>query len=270
MNPLISVSELSANLDEYKVVDATWLMPSSSVRSYELYLNEHIPGAIFFDIDLIADTETDLPHMLPAADVFSKAISALGISNEDKVVVYDAAGIFSSPRVWWEFKAFGHENVAVLNGGLPAWKAAGLPVSEGVELVRSGKFIAEKNANMVSSISEVEKFIGVAKILDARSPDRFNGVEAEPRKGVTSGHIPGSICVHYRSLLDDNGLFLKSADELNKIFASVTAKGEKVITTCGSGITACILALGLELTGRRNWSVYDGSWAEWGSRKSLN
>jgi len=246
-------------------VDASWYLPAQHRDGYEEYLKMRIPGAVYFDINEIADTQTDLPHMLPSTDEFAQKVSVLGISNENLIIVYDGPGIFSAPRVWWTFKMMGAADVRILTGGFDLWKEAGLPIETGnPNPPRARIFAANPNPGKVASIEDVVAAVAAqsATILDARPRDRFDGKSPEPRAGLRSGHIPGSQNLPFTELVE-NGT-LKSPDQLRHIFDELGIDDGPVITTCGSGVTAAVLALALAQTGKTNTRVYDGSWAEWG------
>ncbi|XP_058218392.1 thiosulfate/3-mercaptopyruvate sulfurtransferase 1, mitochondrial-like isoform X2 [Rhododendron vialii] len=288
--PVVSVDWLHANLKEpdMKVLDASWYMPDEQRNPLQEYQVAHIPGALFFDVDGISDQTTKLPHMLPSEEAFSAAVSALGIENKDGVVVYDGKGIFSAARVWWMFRVFGHDRVWVLDGGLPRWRASGYDVessasgdailkasaaSEAIEKVYHGQavgpitFEAKFQPHLVWTLEQVKRNVEdkTHQHVDARSKARFDGVAAEPRKGIRSGHVPGSKCIPFPQMLDGLQTLLPS-DELKKRFdqEGITLDGP-VVTSCGTGVTACILALGLHRLGKTDVSVYDGSWTEWGA-----
>ena len=254
------------------IVDASWHLPTANRDGREEFAETHIPGAVFFDIDAIADKSSGLPHMLPDPVAFSSAVRKLGIGDGMKIVVYDSLGLFSAARVWWTFRAFGVRDVVVLDGGLPKWLAEGRPTEEGEAVPKSRHFTARLDHALIASLDDVQSAsaCGAAspQIVDARSAPRFRGDELEPRPGLRSGHIPGSRNLPWNDLLADGRL--RPASELEKAF--VTAgfdPARPTIATCGSGVSAAILALALASTGRPNVAVYDGSWAEWGLRKDL-
>lgn len=267
MSDIVSAGWLKDNLGKVRVVDASWYMPDDKRDTKKEFAEAgHIPGAVFFDIDGIADHGTALPHMLPAADLFAREAGAMGIGNDDMVVVYDSMGIFSAPRVWWTFKTFGHDKVAVLDGGLPAWKAAGGALEKGHAKPKPAHFSAHTNHAIIRDFQQVKDALGKTQILDARSAPRFEGAEAEPRAGLKSGHMPGATNLPWRAVLTAD-LKLKDDASLQKLFAE---KGvdlrAPIITSCGSGISAAILTLAAEKLGARQLALYDGSWAEWGGR----
>lgn len=250
------------------IIDASWHLPTAKRDARAEFLEERIPGAQFFDIDDISDSNTTLPHMLPSAEKFASAMRKLGIGDGKKVIAYDTQGLFSAARAWWMFRIFGHDDVAVLDGGFPKWKAEGHPIDEDPPgKPQERHFSARFQSMMVRDKGDILNTVktGKAQIADARSPGRFSGGEPEPRPGVRSGHIPGAGNVHYATLLNSDGT-LKSPDEIAKVFASAGVDvGKPVITSCGSGITAAILTLGLTLIGAKDHALYDGSWSEWGA-----
>lgn len=264
-SPLVSTDWLTEHLPQVKLLDASWHMPASARDAKADFVAAHIPGAQFFDLDEHSDHATPLPHMLPPAESFAEAASALGVGNDDAVVVYDTAGLFSAARAWWMFRAFGHANVAVLDGGLPKWQAEGRPTAQGTpEPTAKTRFHASDNPSFVRGMNDVKQNLrtGNAIVLDARGKARFTGEEADPRPGIRAGHIPGSRNVHYAAMLNADGT-MKSPQALRELL-NVDAT-QPVISSCGSGVTACILDLALELSGHPDHAVYDGSWAEWGS-----
>jgi len=271
---LIKTDELARDLGapDLVIIDATWYMPNEGKDAHAEYLNEHIPGALFFDIDEIADTKSILPRMLPPPEKFSSRMRAMGIGDGSRIVVYDSRGLYSAARVWWTFRVMGVDDVSVLNGGLPKWKREGLPLESGAPPNRTTRhFTARRNLELVRDLSDMKALLKdkSAQIIDARAPERFAGKAPEPRAGLRSGHIPGSHNVPFGKLLNQDGT-LKSAPELQRLFEQAGVDLNKpVVTSCGSGITASVLALGLAELGHRRTSVYDGSWSEWGADQSL-
>lgn len=272
-NLLVSTSWLAEHLNapDVRIVDASWHMPGDGRDAQAEYDKAHIPGAVFFDIDKIADTASSLPHMVPPVEKFVSLVRRKGIGDGHKVVVYDAAGLFSAARVWWLFRLFGHDDVAVLDGGFPKWRAEGLPVEDSPPVTRDRHLTARKNMSLLRDASQVALAVklGGEQIVDARGPGRFAGVEPEPRPGLRSGRIPGSKNVHYATLLNEDGT-MKSVDETRKVFEDAGVDlSRPMITSCGSGVTAAILSLALERMGHRRHALYDGSWAEWGAFEDL-
>lgn len=268
MNPIVSTDWLAAHLDTVRVVDASWYMPDDKREPGREFLVEHIPGAVFFDIDGIADHATDLPHMMPSPDAFAHAVGALGLGDGDTIVVYDGTGVFSAPRVWWALRAMGHDQVFVLDGGLPKWKHEGRAVESAVRAPKPASFHARPMAALARDYDAVLAHLnaGDAQIVDARSQSRFTGEEKEPRPGLKSGHMPGAVNLPWRALIASDNT-LKDDHALQQLFAErgVDMRAP-IVTTCGSGISAAIIMLALEKLGAADVSLYDGSWAEWGGR----
>lgn len=268
-NDIVSTEWLAEHLGspDIAIIDASWHLPTAKRDAKAEFLAGHIPAAQFFDIDDLSDTDSKLPHMLPSPEKFSSRMRKLGIGDGKRVIAYDAAGLFSAARAWWMFKVFGHEDVAILDGGLPKWKAEGHLLEDGPALKPQERhFTARTRAMMVRDMKQVAAALksGSAQVADARSGTRFRGEEVEPRLGVRAGHMPGAKNVHYASLLKPDGT-LKSAAEIEAVFRAAGVNLSKpVITSCGSGITAAILTLGLTLIGARDHALYDGSWTEWG------
>jgi len=270
-DPIVSPAWLAERLEapDIRVIDATWFMPSDPRDAKALYAERRIPGAVFFDIDEIADTESDLPHMLPAPEKFASRMKKRGVGDGSRVVVYDKQGLFSAARVWWTFRVMGHEDVVVLDGGFPAWERAGYPIETGPPQQRMERHFTPRVRNdLVRDLADMKRVIadGRTPVFDARPAPRFRGEAAEPRAGLRSGHMPGAASVPSGSLVSEDGS-LKSADELRRIFESAGADtSQSAVCTCGSGVTAAIIALALARLGRWDAAVYDGSWAEWGAR----
>jgi thiosulfate/3-mercaptopyruvate sulfurtransferase len=269
---LVTTDWLAANLGAggLVVLDGSFYLPAMKRDAAAEYLAGHIPGAIRFDIDEIADHSTDLPHMLPSPEDFAAAVGKLGIGDQDTIVAYDGHGMFSSPRVWFTFRRFGAEKVFILEGGLPKWTAEGRALESGPVTPAAKVFAARKRGDIVASLARVQQALAShsAQIVDARSPERFRGEAPEPRPGVRSGRMPGSYNVPSSSLVKD-GLLLPP-DQLRRAF---TAGGVDLdmptITSCGSGVSAAILWLALDAIGREPTALYDGSWSEWGARDDL-
>ena len=266
---LVSTDWLAANLDKVKVVDGSWYLPAMQRNPAAEYAAAHIPGAVYFDIDTIADRASGLPHTLPAAQQFAEQVGALGIGNDDPVVVYDGLGLFSSGRVWWMFRYFGHARVAILDGGFARWQAEGRPVESGEAAPTPVAYTAEAAAGMARSLDDMRRNIdsAAAQVLDARAPGRFNATEPEPRAGLRSGHIPGSVNLPVGQLTDPETQGVRSADALGELFAGAQVDFSRpTIATCGSGVSACAVAFALHLMGKDDVAMYDGSWTEWGGR----
>ncbi len=263
--PLISVEELHARLGTVKVVDASWHLDGRDGRpDFEA---ARLPGAVFFDLEASSDQDSPLPHMAPTPDVFAARMGRLGLAADDEIVVYDTVGIRSSARVWWMFRLMGAERVRVLDGGLPRWRAAGLPVESGVAPESApAVFTPRPNPALISGIDEVRAALeGAAQVVDARAADRFAGRAAEPRAGLRSGHMPGALNLPFPQVLNADGT-MKRGEALEAAFADAGVDIDRpVTTTCGSGVTAAILSLGLAELGRGS-RLYDGSWSEWASR----
>jgi thiosulfate/3-mercaptopyruvate sulfurtransferase len=259
------------NAPDVKVLDGSWHMPDTGRNGRAEYEAGHIPGALFFDIDEISDTQSALPHMAPPVEKFISRVRAMGIGDGHRVVVYDQNGVFSAARVWWMFRLFGHQDVAVLDGGLPKWKADGYEVEDMPPIARDRHFTARRDATLVRDVTQVAAAakLGDEQIIDARSPGRFRGEEPEPRPGLRSGHIPGSLNVYFRDLFNADNT-MKDEAAMKAVFeAAGVDLSRPVISSCGSGVTACILDLALERLGHRRHSVYDGSWSEWGMYPDL-
>jgi thiosulfate/3-mercaptopyruvate sulfurtransferase len=270
---LVSTAWLAAHLKDpdLRLLDASWHMPDSGRDAKAEFAAAHVPGARFFDIDEIADQRSPLPHMAPPVEKFMSRMRAMGVGDGHQVVVYDSTGVFSAPRVWWTFRLMGQRDVAVLDGGLPKWRAEGRPVTDAPAQIKDRHMTVQRQGQRVVDVTEVARAskLGTHTIIDARAHERFMGEAPEPRAGLRSGHIPGSRNLWYRHLLHTDGT-LKAPAELRVAFDDAGVDLSKpVITTCGSGITAAILALALERIGKLDVAVYDGSWAEWGSYDDL-
>jgi thiosulfate/3-mercaptopyruvate sulfurtransferase len=270
MNPLVSVSWLAERIKDPQtvVLDAT-LPPVGVVPPVDTrgrYLERHIPGAVFFDIDELSDHSTSLPHMLPGEEEFSRKMAKLGVGDGMTIVVYEQTGVFSAPRAWWMLRSFGAEKVHVLDGGLEAWTAAGQPVEAGPVQREEAKFTARLDQSVVKSFEDVQKMIAdKAQLLDARSAARFAGTVPEPRPGISSGHMPGATSVPFLELTEAGRM--KDAEGLREVFAAKKVDlNQPITTTCGSGVTAAVIALALDISGAPQISLYDGSWAEYAQR----
>ena len=269
--PLVDVDWLHENLgrDNVVVIDASWYLPNMKRDGYAEYLESHIPGAVYFPIDEIADKTSNLPHMLPSADEFSSAVGALGIADNDTIVVYDAVGLSSSARVWWTFRVFGAKNVFILGGGLPAWRDAGFDTESGTVSRPVRAFNASLDTLAVSDHAAVQQALdtGERQVLDARSAERFAGSAPEPRPELSSGHMPGALNLPFQELIGTGGKLLDNAKLKRTLESAGVDMRKPVTTTCGSGVTAAILTLALESIGHDDLSLYDGSWTDWASRE---
>jgi len=270
---LVTTAWLGDHLDapDVRVVDASWYLPQSGRNGHEEYQSAHIPGAVFFDIDDTCDTDSDLPHMLPSAEKFSSRVRRMGLGDGNRIIVYDGSGCLSAARVWWMFMVFGHNDVAVLDGGFPKWRAEGRPVEDLPAHPRERHFTARLNTLMVRDLKQMQANVINAReqVLDARSGARFAGTEPEPRPGLPGGHIPGSTSVPYMELLDPvDQTFLPTELLRETLIGRGIDLDRPIITTCGSGVTAAIISLALHAIGCSNTALYDGSWAEWALREN--
>ncbi len=267
---LVTTEWLARNLSrrDVRVVDGSWHMPQLKRDARAEYAQAHIRGAAFFDIDAIADRRTSLPHMLPSAAEFAQSVGRLGIGSRDRVIVYDTRGVVSAARVWWTFRAFGHDKVAVLDGGLPRWRAEGRAVESGTPTPKPRRFTARLRRSLVRDLAGMRRNLETrkAQVLDARSRGRFDGTEPEPRAGLRAGHIPASLNLPYDELYQKDGTLLPADAIRAKLEAAGIDLAKPVVTSCGSGVTASVLALGLHVAGCPDAAVYDGSWTEWGGR----
>lgn len=268
--PVVSTHYLASRLGapDLAVVDATWFMPAEGRSDRREFEAAHIPGAVFFDIDAIADPSGGLPHMLPSPEDFAREAGALGLSPDQEVVVYDAHGLFSAPRVWWTLRVMGFPRVFVLDGGLPKWVGEGRPVAQGAAAPTPRSFTANVDGALVRDIDDVLRIVQdrSAQMVDARPAARFRGETPEPRAGLRGGHMPGACNLPFATLVDESGR-LKPAEAVAAAFEAAGVDLERpIITTCGSGVSAAILALGLSRLGLDRIPIYDGSWTEWGGR----
>lgn len=269
-SPLVSVDWLAKHLGapDLRVVDATWYMPAENRPGLTEFRSGHIAGAVFFDIDQIADRSSDLPHMLPAPEDFARQVGALGLNPDDRIVVYDGHGIFSAPRVWWTLRVMGFAQVAVLDGGLKAWRAAGQAVQTGDPAPRPSQSGARLQSHLVHHLDQVRAALDdpEIQILDARPAGRFTGEAPEPRPGLRGGHMPGASNLPWSAVVSPEGT-LRPPEDLRAAFAGAGIDLRRpIITTCGSGVSAAVLALALACLGNDEVSIYDGSWSEWGGR----
>jgi len=273
MNQLIEIDWLKENLNnpQIKIIDGTLHMPTSGLNAFEIFKEKHIPNAIFVDLEETSDQKSNLPHMMPDNVYFSKKISLLGINNNDHLVIYDMYGMFSAARIWFMFKAFGHEKVSILNGGFPAWIDSNGEISNQINNLEPTNYKANLNKSLIVNYKEVLDNLlnNKYQIIDARSPDRFSGNSEEPRPGMKSGHIPKSKNLYFNDLIDPSTKkFIKKKEIENLIKKLGIDIKKNIICSCGSGVTACILKFALELLNEnKNIKIYDGSWSEWGTKE---
>lgn len=265
---LVSTDWLAQHIKDpdLRILDASWYLPDMNRDARAEYEAGHIPGARFFDIDDISDGRSDLPHMAPPVEKFMSRLRAMGVGDGHQVVVYDGAGLFSAARVWWLFRLMGQMNIAVLDGGLPKWQAEGREIEDMPPVIRDRHMTVRFQNHLVRDVTQVASAskLGTIQIVDARAAARFRGEAPEPREGLRAGHIPGARNVPFTELLNADHT-MKSMDEMRRIFeAAGVDLSRPIITSCGSGVTACVLALALERCGHDAWALYDGSWAEWG------
>jgi thiosulfate/3-mercaptopyruvate sulfurtransferase len=268
-DPLVTTDWLAAHINDpnIRIVDATFKMPGVLPLPKDDYLAAHIPGAVFFDVDAVSDHSNPLPHMFPSAEQFGRDVGALGIGNDDTVVIYDAGGWVAGPRAWWMFLAYGHDTVRLLDGGLKKWRAEGRKLESGEVTPRPATFKARFDARRVRSMEQMVANLAkhAEQVIDARATERFEGRVPEPRPGLRSGHIPGSRSVPYNNLFDAATGTMKPLADLRAAFAGAGVKLDApIVTSCGSGVSAAVLTLALYRLGIENPAVYDGSWSEWG------
>ena len=270
---LVSTEWLATHIKDpdLRILDGSWYLPAQNRDAKAEYDAGHIPGARFFDIDEIADHRSDLPHMAPPVEKFMSHMRAMGVGDGHQIVIYDGAGLMSAARVWWLFRLMGQENIAVLDGGLPKWQSEGREIEDLPPIIRDRHMTVRVQNHLVRDVTQVSAATKLSdhEIIDARSAARFKGTEQEPREGLRSGHIPGSRNVPFGQLLTTNGT-MKSPEDSRAVFEAAGVDLSKpVITSCGSGVSAAVLCLALERLGKKDHSLYDGSWAEWGAFPTL-
>ncbi len=270
---LVSTEWLASHLKDpdLRILDASWYLPTDNRDTAAEFRAEHIPGARFFDIDEISDLRSEMPHMAPPVEKFLSRMRAMGVGDGHQVVVYDSAGLFSAARVWWLFRLMGKTDIAVLDGGLPKWKAEGRPVTDEDPIIRDRHMTVTRQNQLVRDVTQVARAAKLHdhEIIDARAPARFRGEAPEPRAGLRAGHIPGAKNVFFKDLLNSDGT-MKGVASLQGVFEAAGVDLKKpAITSCGSGVTAAVLSLALERIGKRDHSLYDGSWSEWGMYSDL-
>jgi thiosulfate/3-mercaptopyruvate sulfurtransferase len=269
--PVVSTDWLGARLGSpgLRVVDGSWYLPGSGRDAAAEYAAGHIPGAVFFDLDASSDSNTSLPHMLPAAAVFASRMSALGLNDTDDLVVYDGSGAnLSAGRVWWTFRVFGHQRVALLDGGIGKWRSEHRQLEPGVVTPGRGQYTARLDQSAVRDLAAMQANLQQRReqVVDLRPAGRFTGVDPEPRPGVRSGHLPGSRNLPFTDLVGPDGTILPERELRRRLEAAGIDLSQPIVATCGSGTSACALIVSLELLGHRNTAVYDGAWTEWGGR----
>jgi thiosulfate/3-mercaptopyruvate sulfurtransferase len=268
---LVSTTWLAAHLaaPDLRILDASWYLAADKRDAKAEYAREHIPGAVFFDLDLFSDTSSPYPHMLPPPAEFAARAKALGLGDGHRIIVYDTAGLFSAARVWWMFKVMGHNDVAVLDGGLPKWKREARALDDLAPAHTARHFTPRPNQALLRDAGQVSQALktGTERIVDVRSAERFQGKAPEPRPGVRAGHMPGAINIPYQELIAPDGTLLKGAALEKRLAAAGVSPHEPTVASCGSGVSAAILVLALSSLGAKRVALYDGSWAEWGSRQ---
>jgi len=266
---LITSNWLENNLDKVKLIDCSWHMPNVKRNAYQEYLKEHIPGAVFFDLDKNSDTNTDLPHMLPDAIIWEEILSNLGISNSDRIIIYDNSDVLSACRCWYNFLYFGHDPnlVSVLDGGLKKWILENKIVNSNKVKIQKSEYKSQEKKNLVKNKNQIDSNINIKDFLvvDARSKERFEGKVPDPRKNVRSGSIPNSFCLPFKEILNEDNTFKKTEEISKKFMQIIDIKHNNIVFSCGSGVTACVLALAYSLVNNKySPKIYDGSWAEYG------
>lgn len=269
---LVSTEWLAVHLDapDVRVVDGSFYLPAQNRDAKAEYAQQHIPGAVFFDIDEIADSNNPLPHMMPPPEKFSSRVRRLGLGDGVRIVVYDGSPMMGACRVWWMFRAFGHKDVAVLDGGLPKWVREGRPVTDDATVPRERHFTARLDSTLIRDVDQVKRLLDTKTehVVDARATPRFRGEAPEPRPGLRLGHMPGALNLPYGDLVDTKtGTMLSQEALKQRLTAAGIDPAKKVTASCGSGVSACVVTLALYLTGAKEAAIYDGSWAEWGSRQ---